>query len=74
MDRDPREEQEAGVDDSGKIEKAEKALTRGPEVCHLRRLSKPYHRSCVIPFTLRLYPLMLILNQSSCEVDYTDYK
>ena len=62
------------MDDSGEIEKAEEALTRGPEVCHLRRLSKPYHCSCVIPFTLRLYPLMLILNQSSCEVDYTDYK
>ena len=25
----------AGVDDSGKNEKAEKALTRSPEVCHL---------------------------------------
>ena len=26
----------AGVDDSGENEKAEKALTRSPEVCHLR--------------------------------------
>jgi hypothetical protein len=25
----------AGVDDSGKNERAEKALTRSPEVCHL---------------------------------------
>ena len=50
------------MDDSGKNEKAEEALTRGPEVCHLRRLSKPYHRSCVIPFTTQLYPL------------YKDYK
>ena len=29
------EQLEAGVDDSGEIEKAEKALTRSPEVCHL---------------------------------------
>ena len=52
------------MDDSGKNEKAEEALTRGPEVCHLRRLSKPYHRSCVIPFTTQLYPLY----------NYKDYK
>ena len=29
------EELEAGVDDSGEIKKAEEALTRSPEVCHL---------------------------------------
>ena len=32
------------------------------EVCHLRRLSKPYYRFCVSPFTTQLYPL------------YKDYK
>ena len=47
---------EAGVDDSGENEKAEKALTRGPEDCHLRVLSEPYHRSCVTPFTTRPFP------------------
>ena len=50
------EEPEAGVDDSGENEKAEKALTRGPEDCHLRVLSEPYHRSCVTPFTTRPFP------------------
>ena len=45
-----------GVDDSGENEKAEKALTRGPEDCHLRVLSEPYHRSCVTPFTTRPFP------------------
>ena len=31
-----KEEQlKAGVDDSGEIKKAEEALTRSPEVCHL---------------------------------------
>ena len=50
------EELEAGVDDSGENEKAEKALTRGPEDCHLRVLSEPYHRSCVTPFTTRPFP------------------
>ena len=72
----------AGVDDSGENEKAEKALTRGPEDCHLCLLSKPDHRSCVIPFTTRLYPLMPVLNMSQksnersvytsrLEVDYS---
>ena len=32
------------------------------EVCHLRRLSKPYYRFCMSPFTTQLYPL------------YKDYK
>ena len=50
------EELEAGVDDSGENEKAEKALTRGPGDCHLRVLSEPYHRSCVTPFTTRPFP------------------
>ena len=50
------EEPEAGVEDSGENEKAEKALTRGPEDCHLRVLSEPYHRSCVTPFTTRPFP------------------
>ena len=73
----------AGVDDSGENEKAEKALTRSPEDCHLRLLSKPNHRSCVIPFTMRLYPLMPVLNMSQegderfvytvpLEVDYKE--
>ena len=56
VDRDPREEQEAGVDDSGENEKAEKALTRSPEVCHLRHLSEPRHRSYVTLLTTQLYP------------------
>ena len=71
------------MDNSGENEKAEKALTRSPEDCHLRLLSKPNHRSCVIPFTMRLYPLMPVLNMSQegderfvytapLEVDYKE--
>ena len=52
-----KEEPEAGVDDSREIEQVEKALTRGPKVCHLCLLSKPNHRSRVTPFIKQLYPL-----------------
>ena len=37
----------AGVDDSGENEKAEEALTRGPEDCHLRH-PRPNIRTCPI--------------------------
>ena len=57
-----KEEPEAGVDDSGEIEKAEEALTRGPKVCHLCHLSKQNHRYYETPFVKQLYPL------------YKDYK
>ena len=47
----------AGVDNSGEIEKAEKALTRGPKVCHLCHLGKQNHRYYVTPFVKQLCPL-----------------
>ena len=47
----------AGVDNSGEIEKAEKALTRGPKVCHLCHLGKQNHRYYVTPFVKPLCPL-----------------
>ena len=43
------EEPEAGVDDSGENEKAEKALTRGPEDCHPRH---PRHQHQDVPHPL----------------------
>ena len=63
-----QEEPEAGVDDSGEIEKAEKALTRGPKVCHLCHLSKPQHRSCVTPFTTQLYTFYKVYKEMDINV------
>ena len=57
VDRDSREELEAGVDDSREIEQVEEALTRGPKVCHLCHLGKQNHRYYVTPFVKQLCPL-----------------
>ena len=57
LTKNEKEELEAGVDDSGEIEKAEEALTRGPKVCHLCHLGKQNHRYYVTPFVKQLCPL-----------------
>ena len=56
------------MDDSGEIEKAEKALTRGPKVCHLCHLSKPQHRSCVTPFTTQLYTFYKVYKEMDINI------
>ena len=53
------------MDDSREIVQVEKALTRGPKVCHLCHLSEQNHRYCVTPFIKQLYPL----DKDSKEMD-----
>ena len=63
----------AGVDDSGENEKAEEALTRGPEDCHLRHsrtqhqdVSHPLHH--VLPWPWGPHQIPDCHQESSAEI------